>query len=201
MSEHTDVTALDVLNTLQFVNKIEKETRRLYSDNKHVILIKEKINKIKKLTDRIAINHNFIKTVKFYWKLKKPHMVKKNQRILINSKEWYKKKNEITKQFFTNTEKKFEKVYPNKMSYILKFKKPIDCHYFDDNLRKYYNIDPLIRHIEDLNLKELDSIPSLHECYKTVKIDNEFINSIPIDLNEIYNTYFTDEEKKILDKF
>lgn len=197
----TNTTAEIVLDTILYCKNMEKQTRRLYADNKQVILIKQKIERIKKLTDKIAENHNFIKTVRFYWKLKKPHTIAKNQRIIIHSKEWYKKKNEITKQFFTNTEKMFEKTYPNKMSYILKLKQPVDCHYFDKQLRVKYNINHMSRHIKDLELKDLDSIPILHEFYKTVNIDREIIESIPVDLTEIYNTYFTDEEKNILDKF
>lgn len=201
MSIDLGKTAEIVLDTNLYIKKMKNQTKRLYADNKKVILIKQKLERMKQLNDKIAENHNFIKTVKFYWTLKTTLKKNNNKRILINTKEWYRKKNELTKNFFTSFENKFEKLYPNKMSDIIICKQPIDCNDFDIQLKKAYNIPCMSTNIEELKLEELNNIPLLHECVKKINIDIKIIESIPMNLTEIYNTYFTDEEKKILDKF
>ena len=181
-----------VLDTSQFVKTIEKQTKRLYADNKKVILIKQKIKEIDSLNNKIAENYNLIKTVKCYWDLKKSHY-SMNKRIKIKSKEWIQKKIKLTKKYLTNNEKKFEKIYPNKMLEIIKFKKIIDFQSFDKELRKEFNI----KFIEECTLEELCNSSNLRKCIKDVHLDNDLLDSIPMDLNDIFKT-FDNKEKKLL---
>lgn len=184
-----------VVNTINFIKKKEKIITKISNKNKNVQLIKQKISDIEKKLERIANNHNLIKTVNFYWRMKKQHMYK-NIRVKILNKEWMETKKNLTKEYFSKNEKDFNIYYPNKMQEYIKFEKPCDLNIFHKKLESTFNIN-VKKNIDDYTLEQLCNESNIKEYIKINNLDNQFIESIPIDLNNIFES-FPEDEKKIL---